>query len=232
MGDGNESVSRSTSQSSEGTFCRGYWVATLSGPEKSRQSKQDCCAVPTLLGASLGLVSWLGFGFVANIFERSGLDDIGTGGGVRSKVLALDFSSRFAGRDGMVGPFSTRALTGGIVLGGSRLAYGGGDDTSDVGVRWGKGGREGNEGTLGDAPRRLRLCGNSGVCGGGIISRVVILLVDLAVFSGALGANPFVETFSSRPLLEGGRGGSAVGSYAGARTLDALSIEGVRGVKL
>ena len=47
---------------------------------------------------------------------------MGTGGGVLSKALALGFSDKFVGRDGTVDPFSVRGLTGGIVVGGNRLA--------------------------------------------------------------------------------------------------------------
>lgn len=73
-------------------------------------------------------------GFVPIILERSGLVDIGTGGGVLSVPLLLQASDEKLGREGIVGPISDRNLMGGIVVGGRRLAYAGGGGASDVGA--------------------------------------------------------------------------------------------------
>ena len=70
--EGNGVVSCVASQSREGTFCLGNLAAWESGPEKSRQIRQEDAAG----GASGGLLVLLAW-----IFEMSGLEARGTGGG-------------------------------------------------------------------------------------------------------------------------------------------------------
>ena len=60
-------------------------------------------------------------GLEAMIFERSGRVDIGTGGGNLALPSVSASIDRF-GRADIPGPFSDRGITGGIVVGGNRLA--------------------------------------------------------------------------------------------------------------
>ena len=134
VSEGKGSVNCVASQSKDGTFCLGYRAAWLSGPEKSRHFKQDVWELDWFTIPAEGLVAIAGLGFVAIILDRSGLVDFGTGGGALSKPSLLGISGVEACLVSIVGPFSDRALTGGMVVGGRRLAYAGGGGASVVGV--------------------------------------------------------------------------------------------------
>lgn len=183
VGDGKGPVSCVASQSIEGTVSRGNVLAWLSGPEKSRHLRQDeRDEVTGNKGEDPGRGN---FGFVAMIFDKSGLVDRGTGGGVApcSKPLVLPFSACDPGRrTSLVG-------VGGMSLGGS--------------LRSGNFGSNSLDGSLATG-----LCGTVDVLGERRISIVVTEGVDLAPFSCILVLS---LSFSCLDLF-GGRGGRLEGS--------------------
>lgn len=84
--EGKDVVSWVASQSSDGTDSRGNLVAWVSGPEKSRHIKQDVAE-----GWDCGFIP--GLGLLAIIFERSGRDATGTGGGALSAITGPGLGS-------------------------------------------------------------------------------------------------------------------------------------------
>lgn len=187
--EGKGAVSWMASQSREGTVSRGNLAACVSGAEKSRQMRQD--EVDCEGGGGLGDAPILGF--VDSIFVRSGLDDMGIGGGVLSLTCGLGLGiSPFVpfgrGSSGLVIPHDKADLAGigGGSLGGSFLCGKPGPMESCLaGVRGGR----------------------FGIVGEGDISATVTLGVDLADFDGVL-AFPI----SCVCLRFGGNGGSFAGS--------------------
>ena len=160
-------VSCRASQSREGTVWRGNLAAWLSGWEKSRQRRQivevDDAGANDVKGNWGEGMDWeerLGWnlGFEAIIEERSGREDLGTGGGT---LFVLDVGpGRGGGKRNACEPkLSSSSLplpnpegmpgllgTSDASAGGSFLAGGGV-------VSWRAGGREGREGVFGGGGR-------------------------------------------------------------------------------
>ena len=172
VSEGNGSVSWPANQSKDGTFCLGNCAACLSGSEKSRHFRHAACWRFRPAAAGPGLVTDI-FGLVAMILERSGLVDIGIGGGALLLLLLLAPSER-SGLGAIAGSSSDRTFTGGIVVGGRRLAYPGGGTVSELGVRSGSEGRDGRDGAFVELLREVVFGGKAGVLGGGVTSVVVI----------------------------------------------------------
>lgn len=153
VNEGKGLVSWVASQSIDGTVSRGNVLAWLSGPEKSRHLRHDGSNGVTGTEAEdpgRGIL-----GFVAIIFDKSGREDIGTGGGVAPCPHPLDLP--FTGFDPERG--TGLAGAGGIPLGGNLRSGILGSDSLDC--------------SLADG-----LCGSVGVLGGGKTSVVVTEGVD------------------------------------------------------
>ena len=80
VGEGKGDVSCAARLSREGTVWRGNLEAWVSGAVKSRQMRQE--------GVEEEETNEVGFGFVAKIFERSGREPMGIGGGALGAVAA------------------------------------------------------------------------------------------------------------------------------------------------
>ena len=188
--DGKGAVSWVASQSRDGTDSRGNFVACVSGPEKSRQIKQEFafCVVCSNCDDDAPAL-----GLVANILVRSGREDMGIGGGalpfiegqglgaLPSASLGLESSNVFIPeeRADLLG-------VGGGSRGGSFLGGGSSPTESCLVVLRG---------------------GSEGMTGGGESSASTTLGDDLADFRGAL---PFPVSCVGVRL--GGSGGKLDGS--------------------
>ena len=188
--DGKGAVSWVASQSRDGTDSRGNLVACVSGPEKSRQIKQEFAFCMVCGGCDDDAPT---LGFVADILVRSGREDMGIGGGalpfteglglgvLPSASLGLDSPTLFIPKEraDLMG-------VGGGSRGGSFL--GGGSSPTESCLVLLRGGSE-------------------GMTGGGGSSATTTLGDDLADFSGAL---PFPVSCVGVRL--GGSGGKLDGS--------------------
>ena len=216
VSEGNGVVSCVDSQSREGTVCLGNLAAWESGPEKSRQIKHED-AVGAASGGLLGLLAW--------IFDMSGLEARGIGGGAADlegeglgtppltpfewpRFSALFIPKESAGLAGVGGGCSSGVL------------FGGPTDPCVVD----------------------RLGGSAGIAGGGKTSTVATRCVDLFPFNDILALSASLYPgkafdfsmswyrFSTSSFVRfGGSGGNVVGSKTGAFTLLPASIEGVLG---
>lgn len=183
VSEGKGLVSWVASQSIDGTVSRGNVLAWLSGPEKSRHLRHDGSnGVTGTEGKDPGRGD---LGFVARIFDKSGREDRGTGGGVALCLNPLELP--FTGCD----PERGTGLAGaeGMPLGGNLRSGILGSDSLDWSLANG-------------------LCGSVGVLGGGKTSVVVTEGVDLAPFSIIFAPS---VSFSWFDLL-GGKGGRLEGS--------------------
>ena len=200
-------------QSREGTDSRGNLAAWASGSEKSRQRRQEDAEV----------IFWgFGFGFVDWIFEISGREVRGTGGGASvfggvglDALLSAPLVSSWGW--GLFIPKERADLAG--------IGRGGSGDTCVVAVP--------------DTGRVGLLGGSAGVVGGRFPSTVATLDVDLVPTKGILAlstschpGNAFdfsisLYLFSTSSFVRlGGSGGRDEGSKMGALTR-LPSIEGV-----
>lgn len=160
VGDANGVVIWVAIQSREGTDSRGNLAAWASGPEKSRQRRQE--------DAEGGVWVW-GFGFEDWIFVISGRDVRGTGGGAPG-----------------LGGAGLGALTSAPFVGASAWSLFIPNERADLaGIG---GGRSGDTRVVAipDTGRVGFLGGSDGVVGGGFTSTVAMLDVDLLPTKGIL----------------------------------------------